>query len=95
MRLDIEAWRRGLLVVDTQVERGNRLCSVERELDGHAAALVKHCGHDAAVENAGLDIADEGWAVGQAGPRLATLSPVEPETTDKSINRTASFDRLG
>ena len=72
MRLDIEARRRRLLVVDAQIERGNRLRSIKRELDGHATALVKHCGDDAAVKNTGLDIANENRTVGQAGPRLAT-----------------------
>src|SRR6185437_13836604 len=91
---DIEARRRRLLIIDTQVERRNRLRSIERELDGHAAALVKHGGHDAAVKNAGLDVADENRAVGQAGPRLATGDAVEPKAADESINGATRFNRL-
>jgi hypothetical protein len=41
MRLDVEARSCGFLVVDAQVERGDRARTVERELDGHAAALVE------------------------------------------------------
>ena len=59
MRLDIKAWRHRLLVVDTQIERGNRPRCIKRELDGRATALIKHCGYDAAVENACCDITDE------------------------------------
>jgi hypothetical protein len=38
MRLDVEPWRRGLLVIDAQIKRGNRASTIERELHGHAAA---------------------------------------------------------
>ena len=34
MRLDIETRRRRLLVIDTQIERGNRARPIKRELDG-------------------------------------------------------------
>ena len=65
MCLDIEAWRRGLLVVDAEVKCGDRARPIKRELDGHAAALVEHGGDDAAVKNARLGIADEDGTVGQ------------------------------
>ena len=71
MRLDIEAGSCGFLVVDAQVERGDRARPVECELDRHAAALVEHGGYDAAVENACLGVADEDGAVRQARPGFA------------------------
>ena len=66
MCLDVEAWRRGLLVVDAEVKRGDRARPIKRKLDGHAAALVEHGGDNAAVKNARLGIADEDGTVGQA-----------------------------
>jgi hypothetical protein len=66
MRLDVEARCRGLLIVDAQVQRGNRSRPIEGELDGHAAALVEHGGDDTAVKNAGLGVTDEDGTVGQA-----------------------------
>ena len=80
MRLDVEARSRGLLVVDAQVERGDRARPIERELDGHAAALVEH-GYDAAVKNAGLGVADEDGAVA-GSTRLARGGAVEPKSAN-------------
>jgi hypothetical protein len=95
MRLDVEARRRGLLVIDAQVERGDCARSIERELDGHAAALVEHGGDDAAVKDARLCVADEDRAVGQAGPGFAGRGAVEPKATDRSIDGAAALDGLG
>ena len=66
MRLDVEARCRRFLIVDAQVQRGNRSRPIEGELDGHAAALVEHGGDDTAVKNACLGVADEDGTVGQA-----------------------------
>jgi hypothetical protein len=95
MRLDVEARRRGLLIVDAQVERGDRARTIERELDGHAAALVEHGGDDPAVKHAGLRVADEDRTVRQARPGLAGGGAVEPKSADQSIDGTAPLDGLG
>jgi hypothetical protein len=95
MRLDIEARRCGLLVIDAQVERGDRARSIECELDGHAAALVEHGGDHAAVNNACLRIANEDRTVRQAGPSLAGGGAVELQPADVSIDGTAPLDGLG
>jgi hypothetical protein len=73
----------------------NRARTIERELDGHAAALVEHGGDDAAVKNAGLGIADEDGTVGQARPGFCGGGAVEPKSADVSIVGTARFNRLG
>ena len=95
MRLDVEARRRGLLIVDAQVERGDRARTIERELDGHAAALVEHGGDDPAVKHAGIRVADEDRTVRQARPGLAGGGAVEPKSADQSIDGTAPLDGLG
>ena len=95
MRLDVEAGCRGFLIVDAQVQRGNRSRPIEGELDGHAAALVEHGGDDAAVKNACLGVADEDGTVGQARPCLSGRGAIEPKPADKSIDGTARFDGLG
>jgi len=89
MRLDVEARRRGLLIVDAQVERGDRARTIERELDGHAAALVEHGGDDPAVKHAGLRVADEDRTVRQARPGFAGGGAVEPKPADQSIDGAA------
>ena len=71
------------------------IASIEGELDGHAAALVKHRGDDAAVQHAGLGVADEDRTVGQARPGLSWRGAVEPKPADISIDGTARFDGLG
>ena len=61
------------------------LAAVERELHGHAAALVQHRGDDAAVQHAGLGVADEDGAIGQAGPGLGRRKAVELEPADMAV----------
>jgi hypothetical protein len=92
MRLDVEAWSCGLLVVDAQVERGDRARTIERELDGHAAALVEHGGYDAAVKNTRLGVGDEAGAVRQARPGFARGEAVEPKSADVTIDGAAALD---
>ena len=69
--------------------------AVERELDGHAAALVEHRGDDAAVQDAGLGVADEDGTVGQARPGLAGSGAVKPKSADMAIDGAARLDGLG
>src|SRR5207245_3908262 len=95
MRLDVEAGRRRLLVVDAQVKCCDRARAVERELHRHAAALVQHRGDNAAMQHAGLGIADEDGTVGQARPGLTWSEPVEPETADMAVVGAAALDGLG
>jgi hypothetical protein len=92
MRLDVEARSCGLLVVDAQVERGDRARTIERELDGHATALVEHGGYDAAVKNARLGVAHEDRAVRQARPGFARGGAVEPKSADVNIHGAAALD---
>ena len=94
MRLDVEAGLRRLLVIDAQVERRDRAVAVERELHGHAAALVKHGGDHAAVDHAGLRVADEDGLVGQAGPGLAALGTIDAKSAGAAVERPALRDRF-
>ena len=95
MRLDVEAGGCRLLVVDPQIERGDRARAIERELDRHAAALVEHRGDDAAVKHAGPGIADEDRAVRQARPGLASGGAVELKAADLAVDRAAALDGFG
>ncbi len=92
MGTDGEPGRRRLLVVDAQVERRDRAGAVERELHRHAAGLVQHRRHHAAVDHAGPGVADECRPVGQAGPGLAGRSAVERQPADIAIGRAAAAD---
>ena len=66
MRLEIDARCRWFLVIDAQIECGNRARAIECQLDGQTAALVEHRGDGAAVKNARLSVTDKGGMVGQA-----------------------------
>jgi len=95
MRLDVKAGRCRLLVVDAQIEGCDGARAVERELHRHAAALVQHRGDDAAMQDAGLGVADEDGAIGQAGPGLAGREAVELEPADMAVVGAAALDGLG
>ena len=94
-RPDVEAGLGRLLVVDAQIERRNRAAAVERELHGHAAALVEHGGDHAAVQHARLDVADKDRLVGQAGPGLAARDAVDFQPAGAAVKRPARGDRRG
>ncbi len=94
MRLDVEAGFGRLLVIDAQIEGGDRPGTVERQLHGHAAAFIEHGGDHAAVDHAGFDVADEDGLVGQAGPGLAALGAIDAKSAGAAIKRPVFCDRF-
>ena len=94
MRLDIEAGRCRLLVVDAQVQRGNRTGAIGRELHGHAAALIQHGRDDTAMQDARPCITDEDRTIRQARPGFARGGAVEAEPADLPIDGAMAFDSL-
>ena len=95
VRLDVEPGLGRPLIVDAQVERRNRAAAIERELHGHAAAFVEKRGDHAAMDHAGLDIADKDRLVGQAGPGFAGPGAIDGEPAGAAIQRQPFGDRLG
>jgi len=70
---DVFARRRRLHVVDAQVERGDLTDKGRFRSDRDAAGVVEQCRDDAAVDDAGVGIADQVLGVGNLAHGLAGL----------------------
>jgi hypothetical protein len=64
MRSYVEAGYCRLLVVDAQIQCGDRAGAVERELYRHAATLIQHRGDNAAMKHPPFGVSNEDRAEG-------------------------------
>ena len=81
------AGRRRAEIIDPQIQRGDGADARGRQLHRHAAALVQHAGHHAAMHHAGGLVADEHRMIGQAAPGLPGLAAIELKPDQGAVQR--------